>query len=509
MYTKTVTLAGEALSSFLAAGGQTVNPDAPSTANVQAAAAVTTTPSQVPFPVVATTAAAATTTRSPTRVPPATAVTTTSSTSTPAVVVPTTSSTLISSASYAAVSSRPASSRVALTTNHAVSVSTHSSVVSSARHSASSAVSGALSAHKPKSSSGGLSTGGIAGLVIGLILLFTVLGVGFVLYRKRKQREADEDSNRSGSRNEKGMVRLEESEISTPNVQGGQGFDFGDLPAIVPAAEMNYDPNAFKSNASPAAVQQGAALLGIKRPFTPPPGHPAHPNYKQPPAMAARQMQQGAVPAGHPVPFGSQIPSEQAQPVLRRPVAAAAAPMIQRKLSSNNPFSDPVPELAPPLARSLSPVSVTDIAPIAVQSNTAAERRNSAESFLAGDDSFESKRSLAAANAAEHEANNLSSETRPTIVEPTVDESPHVSPKTLSNEIEHPMRTKSVLAATDDWAARKAHLKNTLALHSNPVSPMTEQSPFADPAPTLDHEIAAMSPMMMDFEHKSGEEEEQ
>ncbi|CCG82613.1 protein of unknown function [Taphrina deformans PYCC 5710] len=524
MYTKTITLAGAELSSFLAGGGQTVNPAAatPVETPVIAMTTTTTTPAavaQVAFPTLVTTP---TTTAKPT---PSTTSTTSTSTTTP-VAVPSTSTSTSSSTSTSTsmapvVSSKAASAAAATLSSAVVSVVPSSTVqsttqssrtlvpsssprpslaakaTSSARASSVRFGANALNATTKKASpSSGISGGGIAGIIIGLLLGFALIGAIAFFWRKRRndrRAEALEEKHQRDLQNEKGMVRLEESEVKSPGAGGG--FDFGNLPPIA-AAPLNHEADNFTRSASPAQMEMGAAVLGIKRPFTPPPGHPAHPNYKQPPALAAKsQMQQQPRSMG-PVPQGGQAN------MPRKPVPAIVAPApMQRSLSSRDPFADPTPtnHVAPPLAHTTSPViqQSREVAP--QMPRVEALPRVSLDSFIAGDDSFgEDDRSVAATSAAQ---------AKPEAVVPLPETEPKAESSTkvagTSPEITNslPLRSKSVQEASDNWAARKAHLKNTLALQgsSKPTSPAVEQSPFADPAPSIQHEIATLSPMDLNF----------
>lgn len=170
-------------------------------------------------------------------------------------------------------------------------------------------------------------------------------------------------------------------------------------------------------------------------------------------------------------------------------------------MSSENPFSDPAPEqngLAPALAHSTAPEVTRDPQPVEA-------RRTSVNSFVVGDDSFEAE--TIEHLPSQHNTDALSPRTLdPSHFDHSVlatgesSESPAAEAADESADQDgQPGRSKSIMVASDNWAARKAQLKNNLALRSNPTSPSADQGPFADPAPMLDNEFAALSPMNLEF----------
>lgn len=123
------------------------------------------------------------------------------------------------------------------------------------------------------------------------------------------------------------------------------------------------------------------------------------------------------------------------------------------------------------------------------------ERRASLDSFVAGDDSLDGDNLSDAVSP-----RTKSTEVMPSAVTEATTAAQEDRPLSPNSEEPGPSRSKSVLVATDQWAARKAHLKNTLALSPRMGSPAPEQSPFADPMPLLDDQLGSFSPMDLNFD---------
>ncbi|ORY79051.1 hypothetical protein BCR37DRAFT_388651 [Protomyces lactucae-debilis] len=572
-FTRTVTLYGAELSSFLAAGGQTVDPNAPvatpdsfNALNFPVAVSSTSTP-------LAVRPAAVTTT--PVAIPSNRVVTLSggpSSSSRAALVV-------VSTASLAPPVVRSASSS-STTRAPTTTAAVRSTTASSSRRPSASA-SSAASLLNGKKQSSGLSGGAIAGIVIGVLALLALLAAALLLIRKRKKdkrhRAAAMNEKRNPRQAEKGAYRLDETEVP------GGGFDFGPLVPIAggagfgAAAAAPFGRNSPQRSASPALTLDRAAVLGIQRPLTPsavpPPGHPGSartsppfgaqqqgfmPPQPQAPyprnaspmgqmrmASGAAMMPVGSIPQQQQRGFApqGQQQMQQVQQMPRKPVEAA------------NPFADGVHNstsmssmTAPMEERSMMPAAaaaaglgagvVAAGAAVAHHSDNDAKRM-SASSFAAGDDSLEESVPAVAERAEspsepfkKHDSGELPARSNSVIkpVEATndVDVAPALAHapvaaapaenESLAPTENGPVRTKSVAAATDNWAARKEHLKKTLASsqHSTTpkASPAQQQDPFGDhhatpPAiktsPAL-QDTPVLSPMDFSFATQLGED---
>lgn len=511
VYTTTITLAGDALSSFLAAGGQTVNPDATTTAALFPTATLDlSTPSTTApfFGFFATSSSSAEPIVLPTSSSMATVTASRSArvfSSAPASsAAPTTSATISSSVSVA---------KIVPTTSSTSTLATSSAVSSSRASSTAAALSASEKTIKP------LPSSAIAGLSIGAVVLLGFLLGLTVLLVKRSQSKRRRLAFARSQRERREAEAKSMTQVQTTEVKPSDDFDFGNLGSINHAASATNSPRLTAAapgrSASAQETRERTAILGIQRPFTPPPGHPAHPNYRPPmqqqPGMpqgypqsrngsgayGPNQMrnitpnstQRGFVPVNAPYNNstlaypGRLDPMPQHQQMPRKPVPVSM-PAANPFTSAEDASADAA--LAAPLARLPSPApvaqrNVSNIRPLQPVAPTAAkaapypaENRNS---FLAGD---ESTVSVASPTLSADVSPRNAGKTTAAIPVPAIPES-----STTAGEATGPLRTKSVMQATDQWAQRKENLKKQLALATG--SPKDDgvaedASPFADPA---------------------------
>lgn len=389
MLTKTVTLAGDALSSFLAAGGKTVNPyTTPPSVPIAVTPVVATNTSPLPAPILTSPPSvkdvvALQTPPSAPNEPLATSATSTTaaavstqalanqarSTSTAAVVVLSSAAVSVSSTDAAAatlLSNTRVSTMRALTQAPVASLRAPSSVASFAATPSLASIKAASTEQQNKSP---LSAGAVAGIVSAIIFILALVVIFVTLRVKRRQlkqaeEEAFNEKTQAFRKHEKDTKRLDNDSVN--------GFDFG---ALVPIASKTSDGQSY-----PVPVPRGTefdrVLVQSGKQLTPyvgnaPPGHDqgtgqvtpnsrsVSPSVHLPRKPAPIQQRSNTPQAGRsvsplaPYPTGAQSRVDMAEPQqserliqYQRPTSPLAqnwsVPAAQRAIS-------PVPSLAPPL----------------------------------------------------------------------------------------------------------------------------------------------------------------
>jgi hypothetical protein len=224
------------------------------------------------------------------------------------------------------------------------------------------------------------------------------------------------------------------------------------------------------------------------------------------------------------------------QQMPRKPVEAATNPFADGvhnspSLSSmvapveqSSSASMPVAAAGVAAAAAAAAGSAAVLAPPPARRSSHDSKRMSASSFAVGDDSFEESVPAVAERAEspnepfkKHDSAELPSRSQSVskALEETAEAAPAAAPvvsadvavpaQLQATQAENgPLRTKSVAAATDNWAARKEHLKKTLASSQHSASPKASpaqaQDPFTDAhaTPQVAAAAAASSPALQD-----------